>query len=178
MSRGSCPFGPPQVTLSHDDLAAIGRIAMLEARAKSSALAALKGVANLSYEEWNAHERQQFAQITVKLVTMAEFIDTQLHDAAQQLEALRKTSQDDRHQIVHAMWGSSAEGVPTAYDVPRKTWLGRTEIQRAITSNEATDIAAYECVWLTAKLVEEGVIPRRTTGAGPAMRLSSGLWKW
>lgn len=178
MSRGACPFEPPQVSLSHDDLAAIGRIAMLEARAKSSALAALKGVANLSSDEWDAYDRQQFVQITAKLIAASEYIDAQLHDAAQQLEALRTTSQDDRHQIIHAMWGESVDGDPTAYDVPRRSWLSRAEIQRAIASNEATDRAAYECVWLTAKLVEEGVIPQRTDGAGPAMRLPSGLWKW
>ncbi len=151
---------------------------MLEARAKSSALTALKGAANLSYDEWIKHECQQFKQITAKLIASAEHMDRQLYEAAQELEALRKTSQDDRHQIVHAMWGATTGGAPTAYDVPRKNWLGRIEIQRAITSNEATDRVAYECVWLTAKLVEEGVIRQRTDGAGPAMRLASGLWKW
>lgn len=175
---GECPFGPPQISLSHDDLAAIGRIAMLEARAKLSTLAALKGVARLSSDEWKNHDRQQFKQITMKLIAAAEKVDAHLHRKALRLETLREASQNDRHKIIHAGWGQSPDGNPVAYDVPRKSWLGRAEIQRAITSNEHTDRLAFECLWNTAKLVEEGVIPQRTAGAGPSMQLESGLWKW
>lgn len=178
MSRGPCPFAPPQISLDLPDLAAIGRIAMLEARAKASAVAVLKGVAKLSSDEWQASDTNQFAQIMVKLIDEAKSVDARLHGMVMRLEILRKTSQDDRHQIVHANWGHSTEGNPTAFDTRRRRWLTREDIQRAITSNEATDRLAFECVWLTAKLVEEGIIPERAEGAGPAMRLASGLWQW
>ena len=178
MDRGECPFGPPQISLSHDDLAAIGRIAMLEARAKASTLAALKGVAGLSSDEWKAHDRRQFKQITEKLIASAKPVDAQLYGKATQLEKLLKVSQEDRHQIVHAEWGQSRDGSPSAYDMPRECWLSRADIQRAITTNKETDRLAFECLWNTAKLVEEGIIPERTAGAGPAMRLDTGLWKW
>ncbi|MEZ7272364.1 hypothetical protein NYF14_02660 [Sphingobium sp. 10 DY56-G10] len=178
MDREKCPFGPPQISLSHDDLAAIGQIAMLEARAKASTLAALKGLARLSSDEWEDYHNQQFKQITIKLIAAAEKVDADLHSKALRLERLRGISQDDRHKIVHAGWGQSPDGKPAAYDVKRKSWLSRAEIQRAITSNEQTDRLAFVCLWDTAKLVEEGIIPQRTVGAGPAMRLNSGLWKW
>lgn len=178
MSRGKCPFGPPQISLLDDDLAAVGRIAMLEARAKAWAIAALKGVASLSSTEWQDHQKQQFAQIMTKLIPAAGKIDSQLYEMVVQLETLRNISQDDRHKIVHATWGEFPGSGPSAYDFPRQIWLRRADIQRAIVSNEATDHLAYECVWITAKLVEEGIIPQRLNGAGPAMRLDSGLWKW
>lgn len=178
MDRGECPFGPPQISLSHDDLAAIGRIAMLEARAKASTLAALKGVARLSSDEWKDHNKQQFKQITDKLVAAAAEVDADLHRKALRLATLREVSQNDRHQIIHGEWGQSPDGSPAAYDVPRRSWLSRADIQRAIASNEETDRLAFECLWNTAKLVEEGLIPQRTAGAGPAMRLNTGLWKW
>lgn len=178
MKREECPFAPPQISLSEDDLAAIGLTVMLDARAKCSAIAALKGVAGLSSEEWKAHDCQQFAQITAKLIGHTADMDSHLHGLALRLEALRKTSQNDRNQIVHASWGQSSEGNPIAFDDRRNVWLSRLDVQRAVTSNQATDRVAYACVWRTAQLVEKGVIPQRTEGSGPAMRLNSGLWKW
>lgn len=94
---------------------------MLEARAKASTLAALKGVARLSSDEWKDHNKQQFKQITDKLVAAAAEVDADLHRKALRLATLREVSQNDRHQIIHGEWGQSPDGSPAAYDVPRRS---------------------------------------------------------
>jgi hypothetical protein len=176
--RSEPPILRPEICLGDGELAAIGRIAMIEARSMAMAASSLKGAEALSIDTWKATQKWQFSQISERLVNASKALDTQLYEAALKLEELRAPFQNGRNAIVHAAWGIGENGAPNAFDVKRNTWLRLPDIQKVLLDAESVDAAAYRCLWITAQLVWEGRIPSRADGPGPAMRLHECLVKW
>ena len=164
------------VALSDRQLAQVGLIALLEARAKTTALGSLKALEGLSTTQWLALDKIQFKQIVDRLLTAAEAKAAELIPHVQRLETLRSTAQDLRHMIVHGMWAIGPDGGPTAYDQRRHRLLNIEDINNALEKcNELASIS-HALMYRVAHLVEAGRLPEGSFDEpGPSISTGSRL---
>ncbi len=74
MALSNPPFRSLEISLSDQSVAKIGMVAILEARSKSLAEAALKGAAGLSAHDWKSSEKHQFRQTCARLIEAAKHL--------------------------------------------------------------------------------------------------------
>ena len=146
-------FGIP---LSDDDLAKLGVLAALEAKAKFLIAAALKAVAGLTHEQFVARERRQLVQLVTELTELAAPIDAELLRRVEAFEAKRQTSHELRHKYLHALWGEGEGQTAVARDLRRAETLLPADLDTATVAIAELAQAAHRCAYRAAELIAEG----------------------
>ena len=164
-------FGIPLVDR---DLAKIGVLAALEAKAKFLIMATLKAVAGYKSEQFICLEKQQLAQLVAKLLTVTPTIDSALHDLVAEFDRVRIESHEVRHKFVHALWASGDADSVVGRDIRRAESLAPADLDDAMIKVAQLAQAAHACAFRAAQLIVAGVL-QEGEDAKPAMFLG-GRW--
>jgi hypothetical protein len=163
-------FGIP---LSDSDLAKLGVLAALEAKAKFLIMVTLKAVAALDQQQFVALERLQLGQLTKKVLETAPAIDSELTGLVEEFERRREQDHELRHKYVHALWGSGEGDDVVARDIRRAETLTPAELDGAMEKVAVLARAGHACALRTAQLIFEGRLPE---GAGKINMYVGGRW--
>jgi hypothetical protein len=176
-SRSWRPAAAGGIVLSDSDLAKIGLTAVLEARAKSAAAAALKVVEGLSHDDWIRLERVQFSQISERLIKAAEGKDDEFRRLVQVLDQARKHAHGLRHMVIHVTWGQHGDAeVPLGHDFGRARNVTASDIQAALEGCAEMSLAARRVTYRAAELIVLGQYAERAVGTKGISMFARDRW--
>jgi hypothetical protein len=156
-------------------LAKIGVLATLEAKAKFLIMATLKAAAGYDHDAFVALERQQLAQLVVKLRDASSSLDQELLSLVERFDQVRMESHEIRHKFVHALWASSTDtDGAVGRDIRRAESLAPKDLDEAMVKVADLAKSAHDCATRAAHLIVEGRLPEGAE-AKPAMYVR-GRW--
>ena len=158
------PQAGGEIALSDEHLQRIGYAVVTEGAAKSVACSMLRGIEQLSDEDWAKLHRQPLKKICERLLTGSEGIDDELTARLEAFDGARENAHELRHIVVHVTWGDDGQGRPNGFDFGRQRHVSVADIDAAMAGCAELKRAANWAAMRVAELIEKGVWPERTSG--------------